>query len=160
MEGLRHNYMGVSVARSETKKEVGFCAMVVSWIIQVYFSLPFLLLHIFIRFLYLRFLLLSSESTSSYSSLMCCSPLLRVLFFISLLIVFLLFSFDPHSSSSFRIWYFRHIKMICLFVNFKRPLLEVFVPVGSLYNGESCTVGTFIICTHHQILLGRSNQGE
>jgi hypothetical protein len=27
-------------------------------------------------------------------------------------------------------------------------------------NGESCTVGSFIICTHHQILLGRSNQGE
>jgi hypothetical protein len=27
-------------------------------------------------------------------------------------------------------------------------------------NGESCTVGSFIICTHHQILLGRSNQGD
>jgi hypothetical protein len=27
-------------------------------------------------------------------------------------------------------------------------------------NGESCTVGSFIICTHHQIILGRSNQGE
>jgi hypothetical protein len=24
----------------------------------------------------------------------------------------------------------------------------------------SCTMGSFIICTHHQILLGRSNQGE
>jgi hypothetical protein len=27
-------------------------------------------------------------------------------------------------------------------------------------NGESCTMGSFIICTHHQILLGRSNEGE
>jgi hypothetical protein len=27
-------------------------------------------------------------------------------------------------------------------------------------NGENCTMGSFIICTHHQILLGRSNQGE
>jgi hypothetical protein len=26
--------------------------------------------------------------------------------------------------------------------------------------GESCTVGSFMICTHDQILLGRSNQGE
>jgi hypothetical protein len=25
---------------------------------------------------------------------------------------------------------------------------------------ESCTVGSFIFCTHHQILIGRSNQGE
>jgi hypothetical protein len=25
---------------------------------------------------------------------------------------------------------------------------------------RSCTVGSFLICTHHQILLGRSNQGE
>jgi hypothetical protein len=24
----------------------------------------------------------------------------------------------------------------------------------------SCTMGSFIICTHHQVLLGRSNQGE
>jgi hypothetical protein len=27
-------------------------------------------------------------------------------------------------------------------------------------NGESCTMGSFIICTYHQILLGRSNKGE
>jgi hypothetical protein len=27
-------------------------------------------------------------------------------------------------------------------------------------NGEICTLGSFTICTHHQILLGRSNQGE
>jgi hypothetical protein len=27
-------------------------------------------------------------------------------------------------------------------------------------NGHSCAVGSFIICTDHQILLGRSNQGE
>jgi hypothetical protein len=27
-------------------------------------------------------------------------------------------------------------------------------------NGESCIMGSFIICTHHQILLGRSNEGE
>jgi hypothetical protein len=27
-------------------------------------------------------------------------------------------------------------------------------------NGESCTMGSFTICTHRQILLGRSNQGE
>jgi hypothetical protein len=27
-------------------------------------------------------------------------------------------------------------------------------------NGEDCTMGSFIICSHHQILLGRSNQGE
>jgi hypothetical protein len=26
--------------------------------------------------------------------------------------------------------------------------------------GERCTTGSFIICTHHQISLGRSNQGE
>jgi hypothetical protein len=26
--------------------------------------------------------------------------------------------------------------------------------------GENCTEGSFIICTYHQILLGRSNQGE
>jgi hypothetical protein len=26
--------------------------------------------------------------------------------------------------------------------------------------GECCALGSFIICTHHQILLGRSNQGE
>jgi hypothetical protein len=26
--------------------------------------------------------------------------------------------------------------------------------------GESCTVGSFIICTHHKLLLGTSNQGE
>jgi hypothetical protein len=25
---------------------------------------------------------------------------------------------------------------------------------------RSCTMGRFIICTHHQILLGRSNRGE
>jgi hypothetical protein len=25
---------------------------------------------------------------------------------------------------------------------------------------KSCTVGSFVICTHRQILLGRSNQGE
>jgi hypothetical protein len=27
-------------------------------------------------------------------------------------------------------------------------------------NGERCVMGSFIIYTHHQILLGRSNQGE
>jgi hypothetical protein len=27
-------------------------------------------------------------------------------------------------------------------------------------NGESCTMGSFIICTHHQILLGRSNKSR
>jgi hypothetical protein len=27
-------------------------------------------------------------------------------------------------------------------------------------NGESCTMGSFIICAHHQILLGRSNKEE
>jgi hypothetical protein len=27
-------------------------------------------------------------------------------------------------------------------------------------NGENCTVGSFITRTHHQILLGRANQGE
>jgi hypothetical protein len=27
-------------------------------------------------------------------------------------------------------------------------------------NGESCTMGSFIINTRHQILLGTSNQGE
>jgi hypothetical protein len=27
-------------------------------------------------------------------------------------------------------------------------------------NGEKCTVGSFIICTHHQILLGTSSQVE
>jgi hypothetical protein len=30
----------------------------------------------------------------------------------------------------------------------------------SLENGESCTTGSFTICTHHQILLGSSNKGE
>jgi hypothetical protein len=27
-------------------------------------------------------------------------------------------------------------------------------------NGESCKMGSFIICTYHQILLGRSNERE
>jgi hypothetical protein len=27
-------------------------------------------------------------------------------------------------------------------------------------NGENCKMGSFMICTHHQILLGRSNTGE
>jgi hypothetical protein len=27
-------------------------------------------------------------------------------------------------------------------------------------NVETCTMWSFIICTHHQIFLGRSNQGE
>jgi hypothetical protein len=27
-------------------------------------------------------------------------------------------------------------------------------------SGESCTLGSFIICTHPQISLGRSSQGE
>jgi hypothetical protein len=31
---------------------------------------------------------------------------------------------------------------------------------GRMENGERCTVGSFIICTHQQRLLGRSNQGE
>jgi hypothetical protein len=26
--------------------------------------------------------------------------------------------------------------------------------------GESCTMGSFIICTHHRVLLGRSNEGD
>jgi hypothetical protein len=39
-----------------------------------------------------------------------------------------------------------------------RVLRRIFGPKRE--NGESCTVGRLIICAHHQILLGRSNQGE
>jgi hypothetical protein len=43
-----------------------------------------------------------------------------------------------------------------------RVLRRIFGPerVEITGNGENCTMGSFIICTHHQILLGRSNQGE
>jgi hypothetical protein len=43
-----------------------------------------------------------------------------------------------------------------------RVLRRIFGPTRDEVtgNGESCSVGSFIICTHHQILLGRSNQGE
>jgi hypothetical protein len=43
-----------------------------------------------------------------------------------------------------------------------RVLRRIFGPMRVVVtgNGEGCTMGSFIICTHHQILLGRSNQGE
>jgi hypothetical protein len=44
-----------------------------------------------------------------------------------------------------------------------KVLRRIFGPTGDEETGEwrSCTMGgSFIICTHHQILLGRSNQGE
>jgi hypothetical protein len=40
-----------------------------------------------------------------------------------------------------------------------RVLRRIFGPKQQ-ENGESCTMGSFIICTHHQIILGRSNQRE
>jgi hypothetical protein len=43
-----------------------------------------------------------------------------------------------------------------------RVLRRIFGPKRDELTGErgSCEVGSFKICTHHQILLGRSNQGE
>jgi hypothetical protein len=43
-----------------------------------------------------------------------------------------------------------------------RVLRRIFGPKSDEVTGEwrNCTMGSFIICTHHQILLGRSNQGE
>jgi hypothetical protein len=41
-----------------------------------------------------------------------------------------------------------------------RVLRRIFGPKRVEVTEESCTMGSFIICTHHQILLGRSNQGE
>jgi hypothetical protein len=43
-----------------------------------------------------------------------------------------------------------------------RVLRGIFGPKGDevTENGESFTMGSFIICTHNQILLGRSNLGE
>jgi hypothetical protein len=41
-----------------------------------------------------------------------------------------------------------------------RVLRRMFGPKRDEVTGESCTVGSFIICTHHQILLGRSNHEE
>jgi hypothetical protein len=40
-----------------------------------------------------------------------------------------------------------------------RVLRRIFGPKRDevMENGESCTVESLIICTHHQILLGRSN---
>jgi hypothetical protein len=38
--------------------------------------------------------------------------------------------------------------------------LESGYPTGLQENGGSCTMRSFIICTHPQISLGRSNQGE
>jgi hypothetical protein len=42
-----------------------------------------------------------------------------------------------------------------------RVLRGIFAPKRDEVIGEqkSCTLGSFIICTHHQISLGRSNQG-
>jgi hypothetical protein len=43
----------------------------------------------------------------------------------------------------------------------KRVLRRIFGPKRDEEdNGESCILESFIICTYHQILLGRSNQGE
>jgi hypothetical protein len=43
-----------------------------------------------------------------------------------------------------------------------RELRRIFGPKRDEVMGEwrRCTVGSFIICTHYQVLLGRSNQGE
>jgi hypothetical protein len=45
---------------------------------------------------------------------------------------------------------------------FENRVLRIFGPRGmkKWENEERCTMGSFIICTHHQILLGKSNQGE
>jgi hypothetical protein len=40
-----------------------------------------------------------------------------------------------------------------------RVLRRIFGPKRDEITGE-CTMGSFIICTIHQTLLGRSNQGE
>jgi hypothetical protein len=44
----------------------------------------------------------------------------------------------------------------------KRMLRRIFGPKWDEVMGEcrSCIMGSFIICTHHPILLGKSNQGE
>jgi hypothetical protein len=41
-----------------------------------------------------------------------------------------------------------------------RVLRRIFGPKRDEVMGESYTMESFIICPHHQILLGRSNQGE
>jgi hypothetical protein len=43
-----------------------------------------------------------------------------------------------------------------------RVLRRISGPKRDEVTGEwrSCIMGSFVICTHHQILLGRSNQGE
>jgi hypothetical protein len=41
-----------------------------------------------------------------------------------------------------------------------RVLRGMFGPKGDEVTGQISIMGSFIICTHHQILLGRSNQGE
>jgi hypothetical protein len=41
-----------------------------------------------------------------------------------------------------------------------RELRRIFGPKRVEVTGEAFTMGSFIICTHHQIILGRSNQGE
>jgi hypothetical protein len=43
-----------------------------------------------------------------------------------------------------------------------RVVREIFGPTRDevMEKWRSYTLGSFIICTHHQILLGRSNQGE
>jgi hypothetical protein len=44
-----------------------------------------------------------------------------------------------------------------------RVLRRIFGPKRDEVMGQwtkSCTMGSFIICTHHQIVLGRSNPGE
>jgi hypothetical protein len=43
-----------------------------------------------------------------------------------------------------------------------RVLREIFGPKRDevMEKWRSYTLGSFIVCTHHQILLGRSNQGE
>jgi hypothetical protein len=41
-----------------------------------------------------------------------------------------------------------------------RVLGRIFGPERRRENGGSCTMRNFIICTHPQILLGKSSQGD
>jgi hypothetical protein len=66
------------------------------------------------------------------------------------------------SQKNIRYWYNISIYRLINSLFENRVLRRIFDPTGMMWreNGGSCTMRSFIICTHPQISLSRSSQGE